>query len=1141
MDPLRARRSLHRWEILLVVCVCALSLRSAAQNPAPILSSISPVAGPAGGGTAVIASGSNFLSGAALTFGSLAASNVVVVNSTTITAITVPSTPGVVNVTVTNPDGQTSTLANGYTYNPPPALTSISPVSGPVAGGAAVTLSGANFLSGATVSFGNALLTNIVVVNSTTITATTPAGAAGAVNVSVSNPDGQTSTLANGYTYNPPPALTSISPVSGPVAGGAAVTLSGANFLSGATVSFGNALLTNIVVVNSTTITATTPAGAAGAVNVSVSNPDGQTSTLTNGYTYNPPPTLTSISPATGSANGGTAVTISGANFLSGATLSFNGSALTNVTVASDTTIMATAPAGAAGVANVTATNPDGQSAADVAVVMPTTNPGFESGGAGWSWNGSGSAKIIKNASLAHSGNNFAQLTSGVGNHPTYGGLSAGSQYFPVTAGNIITFGGWAQSVSGNGDARWSIQLTDVNRANPTYVFTSNATASAWTLLQNTYTVPAGKVWMRFYAEIYSNTVAAQADFDDAILQQQVAPALYTYLPPPAIASVSPNAGNTIGGTAATIAGSNFVSGATVTFGSTAAASVQVVNGTKLTATIPASAAGSVNVTVTNPDSDSATLASGYTYIAPPAPLLTSLSPAAGSTNGGTSVALTGTNFLPGAIVTFGGAAATGVVVTATAITGIAPPGLAGAANVVVTNPDGQFSALGNAYNYVSPPSMAASFFGLHIHRAADVPTVNYGTCRIWGVAGAFWPQIEAQAGVFDFTALDGILADAKQAGIIDGCVFTFGATPAWISSNPTDPNCDTSPGACWPPTDLNFDGTGTDQSVIDAITAIATHVNDPTYLQTHAHVKYWEPWNEPYRSSVLSGTVCSPAHLCSFNGSYAELVRIAQDLRATIQAIDPTALIVTPSGNAYFQVNGQLVVANFLDCANSPRAGSGCTTGNSGSNAVDVINTHCYVWSQNPDDVIGYIQAMRALLSPTDLAKPFLCDEGGWGTDSTTADPDLQAGFLARWFVDIASQNVLSAGWYAWDDAAWGTLWNPKGKGGCTQTSGCLTSAGVAYEQVNSWLVGATLGTCTVSGAVTSCPLSRGGGYQAEMVWVNTTLANCAGQSSAETCGSTPYSVPSQFITKCDLAGVCQAPQSVEMIGVKPLLFKNQ
>jgi hypothetical protein len=75
----------------------------------------------------------------------------------------------------------------------------------------------------------------------------------------------------------------------------------------------------------------------------------------------------------------------------------------------------------------------------------------------------------------------------------------------------------------------------------------------------------------------------------------------------------------------------------------------------------------------------------------------------------------------------------------------------------------------------------------------------------------------------------------------------------------------------------------------------------------------------------------------------------------------------------------------------------------------------------------------------------------------------------------------------------------------------------------------------------VTTCPLSRSGGYQAEMVWVNTTVATCSGQPNAPVCGSTSYSVPSQFITKCDLSGVCQPAQAVEIIGAKPLLLQNQ
>jgi hypothetical protein len=441
--------------------------------------------------------------------------------------------------------------------------------------------------------------------------------------------------------------------------------------------------------------------------------------------------------------------------------------------------------------------------------------------------------------------------------------------------------------------------------------------------------------------------------------------------------------------------------------------------------------------------------------------------------------------------------------------------------------------------------TVPASFFAIHFHHAEHRPTVNFGACRIWGVAGAFWPQIESQPGVFDFSVLDAELAAAKQAGVDDGCVFTFGPTPQWASRHPDDSACDQDTqytGGCWPPTDLNYDGTGTDKIVIDAITAIVGHVNDPAYLSTHAHIRYWEPWNEPYRSLSISGTRCIiHKHSCSFNGSYAELVRMTEDLRTVIKGIDPTALIGTPSGNAHFDVNGRLVVANFLDCSHNPRSGSKCITGTRGSNAVDVINTHCYVGTQNPEDVIGYVQAMRALLSPSDAAKPFLCDEGGWGTDTGTPDPDVQAGFLARWFVDLASQNVTFAGWYAWDDKIYGTLWYPDGTNGCQQTNGCLTKAGVAYEQVNSWLVGATLGSCVVNGAVTTCSLSRPNGYQAEIVWVNTTVTSCTGQTSSETCGSTPYSVPSSYITKRDLDGLHQPVKRIEIIGAKALLFENR
>jgi predicted outer membrane repeat protein len=83
---------------------------------------------------------------------------------------------------------------------PSVTVTSVSPAVGVANGGDSVTISGSGFASGATVTFGGAAATNVVVVNATTITANTPAHAAGAVDVTV-NVASNSATLSNGFTY----------------------------------------------------------------------------------------------------------------------------------------------------------------------------------------------------------------------------------------------------------------------------------------------------------------------------------------------------------------------------------------------------------------------------------------------------------------------------------------------------------------------------------------------------------------------------------------------------------------------------------------------------------------------------------------------------------------------------------------------------------------------------------------------------------------------------------------------------------------------------------------------------------------------------------------------------------------------------
>ena len=126
------------------------------------------------------------------------------------------------------------------------------------------------------------------------------------------------------------PTVNSVSPNNGPATGGTAVTIAGANYAVGATVTIGGTAATNVVVVNSTTITATTPAHAAGAATVTVTV-NSQSGSQTNGFTYITTPTVSSVSPNSGSTAGGTAVTITGTNFAAGATVTIGGAAATIV------------------------------------------------------------------------------------------------------------------------------------------------------------------------------------------------------------------------------------------------------------------------------------------------------------------------------------------------------------------------------------------------------------------------------------------------------------------------------------------------------------------------------------------------------------------------------------------------------------------------------------------------------------------------------------------------------------------------------------------------------------------------------------------------------------------------------------------
>ncbi len=268
-----------------------------------------------------------------------------------------------VSASDTNGDSGSSLYSLTISGTSAPSVTGVTPPSGPASGGETVTISGNYFQNGATVSFGAVPATSVTFTSATSLSVVVPALSAGAVDVSVKNPDGQTATLTGGFIAILRPSITGVTPSSGPASGGETVTISGNYFQNGATVSFGAVPATSVTFISPTSLSVVAPALSAGPADVTVRNSDGQTATLTGGFIALLRPSITGVTPSSGPTSGGETVTISGNYFQNGTTVSFGAVPATSVTFISPTSLSVVAPALSAGPADVTVRNPDGQTA----------------------------------------------------------------------------------------------------------------------------------------------------------------------------------------------------------------------------------------------------------------------------------------------------------------------------------------------------------------------------------------------------------------------------------------------------------------------------------------------------------------------------------------------------------------------------------------------------------------------------------------------------------------------------------------------------------------------------------------------------------------------------------------------------------
>jgi polysaccharide biosynthesis protein PslG len=380
-------------------------------------------------------------------------------------------------------------------------------------------------------------------------------------------------------------------------------------------------------------------------------------------------------------------------------------------------------------------------------------------------------------------------------------------------------------------------------------------------------------------------------------------------------------------------------------------------------------------------------------------------------------------------------------------------------------------------------------------------PQVTFGSMRLWDT-GTTWRLINHADGSYDWTVFDQWLDDASQFNVKD-VLYTFGATPQWASSNPNDQTCAPAwgPGACDPPKDLNADGSGPDLIWQTYVAAIAGHAA--------GRIKYWELWNEPKNAYYWNGTV-------------AQLVRMAKDARSVILSIDPQAVMLTPPSHGPFQIS------YFA-------AG--------GAQYADIISYHGYTYRSGcvgfprSEDELSMISRVRSVMATYGQSnKPLWDTEVSWGVTSASCfhHSNLQAAYLAQLYLLHWSAGVERVFWYQYNNPENGTLWlaNPAQH----DAPGTLMKAGIAYEQTYQWMVGATMNApCAVSGTTWTCQLTRPGGHVAEAVWDTSQSCNRG------ICTTIPYTAETQYTNYTTLYGTNQKIVGGKVpIGAKPILLQN-
>lgn len=432
-------------------------------------------------------------------------------------------------------------------------------------------------------------------------------------------------------------------------------------------------------------------------------------------------PAITSVSPSSGDATGGTQITILGTGLTASTTVTVGSSVCAPVTVVGGG-IQCTTAEGENGLTNVVVRNTSGtqslrgsaiavdaftygEPAPAITAISPTAGP--LAGGntitiTGTALTGSTvtvGGQACTGVTVAPDGLSLTCTVPGphvagavdvVVTSPAGSGTSTNG-YTYAAAPSGVTLSPTNGPLTGGG----TLEITGTDIATATAVTIGGATCAnvAWNVGTSklTCTIPAGS------SAGATDVVITAAGGTTTITGG------YTYNPAPTVTEIDPDYGPLAGGGTVTITGAN-LTGATVTIGGSACTNPTVNQaGTEVTCTVPSGGqAGATNVVITTVSGGTTTVTAGYYYVG--APSAATISPTEGPIAGGQTVRISGTDLRYATSVTIGAAECTSLTWNATdsVLECATPAGTAGSQTVTITTPGGSTTT---SYTYVAPPA----------------------------------------------------------------------------------------------------------------------------------------------------------------------------------------------------------------------------------------------------------------------------------------------------------------------------------------------------------------------------------------------------------------------------------------------------